>query len=162
MTPSSAPGADPLAALKPIQLPAEPGWWPPAPGWWLLALAIVLALITAVLLWHRWQRIRAPRLQAENELEQIRMEQDPVRQLTAINQLLRRAAKAAFGPTAASLPPAQWSQFLVEHAAPEHRDITPWQQLAEAPYRNAPAAPADYLSMSQAWLRKNLKRTHSC
>ena len=84
MTPPSAPGADLLAALKPIHLPAEPGWWPPAPGWWLLALGLILALIAALALWRRWQRNRAPRLQAQYELELIRQESDSVRQATAI------------------------------------------------------------------------------
>ena len=162
MTPPSAPGADPLAALKPIHLPAEPGWWPPAPGWWLLARGLILALIAALAFWRRWQRNRAPRLQAEYELELIRQESDSVRQATAINQLLRRAARAAFGPAAASLPPAQWSQFLAEHAAPQHHELTPWQQLAQAPYRNTTVPQEDYVSMCQAWIRKNLKQATSC
>ena len=39
---------DPLAALRDIHLPAEPGWFPPAPGWWLAVLDVLALAALAV------------------------------------------------------------------------------------------------------------------
>lgn len=160
------PGADPLANLKPIHLPAEPGWWPPAPGWWLLALSVVVLAIGMVLAWRHWQRRRAPVRQADAELARISAETDAVRQLTALNQLLRRVAARVYGPGAASLAPAQWSDFLTTHAPAGDQNPLRWQQLAQAPYRGIDASDdtlsIDALGMTRAWIQANLKRARPC
>lgn len=156
------PNADPLAALKPIHLPTEPGWWPPAPGWWLLILGLLILAAASTFAWHRWQQRRAPRRQAELELARILEIEDSTQQLTALNQLLRRVAAMIYGPAAASLAPQQWSTFLIEHAPDTHQDPHGWQQLVEAPYRDAVDIDMDVHGMVQAWMHSNLRRSTPC
>ena len=47
----------PLADLKDIHIPAEPGWWPPAYGWWLVTL-----LVLSLLVWLGYYLIKRHRL----------------------------------------------------------------------------------------------------
>ena len=47
MNPTTPVGADPLAQLRGLHLPAAIGPWPPAPGWWMPAAVVVMLLATA-------------------------------------------------------------------------------------------------------------------
>ena len=152
------PQADPLAALKPIHLPPEPSWFPPAPGWWLLLLAILLSLAAAAYLWRRRQQRLAPLKQALSELEQLQTQHQGLELLQALNQLLRRAARQAHGPAAASLGVKAWTDFLIQHAPTELQQTPqPWQHIAQAAYRNdTPEHCGEFIALSRAWLRGNL------
>lgn len=146
---------DPLTELRDIHLPPPPGWWPPAPGWWLLLLLAALALVIGVIWLDRQQRRRAPGRQALRELAALHACAAQA-QLVGVNRLLRRAARLQFGQDCASLPPAQWGQFLSQHSP---ADIAPerWQVLAEAPYRpTPPARPQEFLRDAELWLQRNL------
>lgn len=149
---------DPLAQLKPIQLPAEPGWFPPAPGWWLLALAIVLTLLGLWLWLRRRQQRRAPLRQALLELDALQSQQQGQQLLVAVNQLLRRAARQAHGSQAASLGNQAWADFLDQHAPADlQARAEQWQGLAMAAYRpDDIEAGGEYIAISRAWLRSNL------
>ncbi len=152
------PQTDPLAALKPIQLPPEPHWFPPAPGWWLLALAIVLGLIGLAWLWRRRQKRIAPLKQALDELEQLQSSLQGSALMQALNQLLRRAARQAYGPQSASLGEQAWADFLKKNA-PAELQQTPerWQHIAQAAYQQqAPERSGEYIALGRAWLKSNL------
>ena len=147
--------ADPLADLKDIRLPAEPGWWPPAIGWWLL-LAVILLGLTALLLWVRQRRRRRAPLQAAlAELAELQRA-DSARQLPRLHQLLRRAARQRYGTGSASLGSTEFARFLQEHAPAELRD-GPWQDLATAPYRpQSPARHGELIAHARLWIEANL------
>lgn len=148
--------SDPLAGLKPIHLPAEPSWWPPGPGWWLTATVLLLGAIVLGIWWRRRQRRVAPRRAAECELNRIESIRDPVQQMTALNQLLRRAARLQHGADIAALSPRRWAAFLASKA-PEGSDPSTWDEIAQAAYRPAPPVPKpEYLAWGRAWLRHNL------
>ncbi len=155
--PIAAPaGHDPLAALKPILLPPPPSFWPPAPGWWLLLL-LLLGLSAA--LWiglRRRASRRAPWLQALQLAEQINPQHSPQEQLLALNQLLRRAARARHGTVAATLRPVDWADFLRSSAPAELHDAD-WTGFAQAPYLPCPPERhGELLALGKAWLRHHL------
>ena len=152
------PTADPLAALKPIQLPSEPHWFPPAPAWWLLAITLLIAIATAIYFWRQHQRKRAPLKQALSELEQLPTQHQGLALIQALNQLLRRAARQAHGPSVSSLAPAAWTDFLIQHAPHElQQQSESWQQIAQAAYQSdVPEQYGEYIALSRAWLRSNL------
>lgn len=153
------PPGDPLAQLKPIHLPLEPGWWPPAPGWWLLAAALLGALICGTLWLRRWRRARAPLVQALTELAQMQYELPQSQQLGSLNQLLRRAARLAHDDSVAALAPADWAAFLAR-TAPSSAELAPalWMELAESAYQPDSAAASDsHRAAARAWLQENLR-----
>jgi len=109
--------ADPLALLRDIALPADPGWWPLAPGWWILA-ALLLGLIglLAYLGW-RWYQARAWQREAERELQQLRQQlaagMAPDLVLQACSVLCRRVALAVGERTrVARLTDTAWLETL--------------------------------------------------
>ena len=56
MNPAPTNPLDPLAALRDIHAPADPGFWPPAPGWIALAgLVTVFGLAATVVAARRWR-----------------------------------------------------------------------------------------------------------
>lgn len=148
--------ADPLAALQAIDLPPAPGWWPPAPGWWLLALVLLATLGGLIWWWRRRQRRVAPGREAQAALDQIATELTGTQRLTALNQLLRRAARLHHGAEAAALGPDAWAQFLAESAPPALADAN-WQGLAQAAYvPTSPDRHGEFIALCRAWLRHSL------
>lgn len=98
-------------ALRDVQLPATPSWWPLPVGWWLVIGAVaLLALAWGAWRWHR-QRVRRRWLQ----LFDARMQQaaSPVEEVAAIAELLRRAARQ-HRPGAELLQGTAWLAFLDE------------------------------------------------
>lgn len=94
--------------LRDVQVPATPSLWPPAPGWWLLFAAAVIALAVACGWWwfrrrrrRRWQRL----------FEEACAQPEPVTQIAAISELLRRAARR-IEPKADRLQGEDWLRFL--------------------------------------------------
>ncbi len=113
-------GADPLAQLRDIHLPADIGWFPPAPGWWLLGLLLLAALVFG--LWRVWilYKAKAYRREALRELNALHSDwqhtSNPQQYLSGVNQLLKRVALRSFPrQTVASLSGPAWLEFLDQH-----------------------------------------------
>lgn len=127
---------NPELQLRDIHLPPEPSWWPPAPGWWLLAIVIGLVIwrLTRYGLrsWRARQRSRA----LQEQFDAVLLVTEPAAQLTAISELLRRAARQS-DPAAAALVGSAWLEFLDRStdatAAPFSRG--PGRLLLDGPYR---------------------------
>ncbi len=109
------PTEDPLAQLRDLHLPAEPGWWPPAIGWWLLLIAaIVLLIFTVRWAHHHWQVNRWRKI-ARIELKNIRTLpiSEPQKIITQCSILLRRVVLALDSrESVAALSGNEWLQHL--------------------------------------------------
>lgn len=132
---------DPLAGLRDIHLPPDPGLWPLAPGGWLL-VALVLAAC-AVAAW-RYRHRRRLRLRAEARdavdaaVARFRGGGDAAVFLRELAELLRRVALARHGASAAGLSGARWAAHL-QRTAPAGCDPSVWALLAAGRYAPAPA-----------------------
>lgn len=124
--------------LRPLQLPAEPGWFPPAPGWWLLALLLLVAITLCVRQLQRRRRERQRRQAARRALAQLRSawneHADDRRLLTDLSALLRRAA-LQIDPRCASLSGAAWGQWLDRQLGREAFSSGAGAVLLDGPYR---------------------------
>ena len=113
-------GADPLAQLRAIHLPADISGWPPAIGWWLLALLVLL--LAAALWWcRRRYRARAYRRAAQRELLRCYrvLQQGGAHSLYLqnLNAILKRVALVSFPRReVARLHGAAWCRFLQRQA----------------------------------------------
>jgi hypothetical protein len=107
--------ADWLKQLAPAHAPTPPGWWPLAPGWWVLA-ALVLLSVAAAIYWYRRKPNRLRRA-ALRELQQLEAHaHDDAHLASALQDLLRRYAIAAFGrEQVAHLSGNAWLAFVVAH-----------------------------------------------
>ncbi len=101
-------------ALRDVQLPATPSWWPLPLGWWLV-IGVVALLALAIGAW-RWRRQRVRRRWLQ--LFDARMQQaaSPVEEVAAIAELLRRAARE-HRPGAELLQGTAWLAFLDEKSS---------------------------------------------
>lgn len=131
--------SDPLAALRPIHLPPEIGWWPPAFGWWMVAavLALTLALLCLLAL-RRWKANRYRRA-ALLELEVLADGlSDPGSQAAfaaAANTLLRRVALRRYpSREVAALTGQSWLAFLDRSGRMDAFSHGPGLVFAEAAY----------------------------
>ncbi|KAB7630571.1 MULTISPECIES: DUF4381 domain-containing protein [Stenotrophomonas] len=97
--------------LRDVQLPPSPPWWPPAPGWWLVFGAIVL-VVAGIWVWY-WRRRRARQRWLDLFDAQVAQAGSPVREVAAIAELLRRAARQ-YQPGAERLQGNAWLAFLDE------------------------------------------------
>ena len=106
---------DPLAQLRGLHLPAEPGWWPPAIGWWALLVATLLLLIIVVRwMYQRWRANRWRKM-ARLELKNIKIDSidDPQKTIAAYSILLRRVALALDSrENVAALSGNKWLEHL--------------------------------------------------
>lgn len=102
------PNAQTLA-LNPIHVPPAPSWWPPAPGWWLLSVVALLLLGFAC--WRAGRRLRARRRWTRVFDDAIASAATPVAQVSAMSELLRRAARQ-ISPGAESLAGDDWLRLL--------------------------------------------------
>lgn len=153
---------DPLAALHPLREPPPVGWWPPAPGWWLLgALALVLLLVLARLLWRRY-RANAYRRRALAELERLHRQQqsqpDP-RYPAQLNALLKSVALVAYPQrevAAASGP--EWLAFLNQSLGNDQQFPPDYDTAA---YRAAPSAvdSQQLHKAARAWIMQHRGRS---
>ncbi len=128
---------DPLADLRDIHLPADPGWWPPAPGWWLLAAIALAALVFAAWRIRRIHRHRAPARAARRALARILAEYerdaDAARATRRISTLLRRYLLARYDrAVVAGLSGARWVDFLGRLAGADRPGL---DVVTTAPYR---------------------------
>ena len=133
--------SDPLAELRDIHLPVEPGWWPLAPGWWIVA-ALVLSAIAVVLWW--WWRGRQRRRLLKAALTQLQdiaarhaQDADGRLFLTELSQLMRRWIQAQGQGSGVGLSGRQWQQFLND-SMPDQSAGEFWRQLTYAPYQAQP------------------------
>lgn len=104
-----------LKQLAPPHAPPPPDWWPPAPGWWAVAL-LTLAMVVALIYWHRRtpSRLRRAALRELKQLESRRS--DDLQLASDLQNLLRRYAVAAYGrETVANLSGAAWLDFVIAH-----------------------------------------------
>jgi hypothetical protein len=142
---------DPLAALRPLHLPAAVSWWPPAPGWWLLA--VLAGLLGGAAVWY--YRRTALRRVALAELQRLQHQvTDDVALTAALNQLLRRVALARFPRTqVAALSGTDWLQFLETRTSGFVSG--PGRVLAAAPYqRGSTVDRAALVALAQRWIRR--------
>ncbi|GAA5316833.1 MAG: hypothetical protein AseanaTS_20370 [Candidatus Pelagadaptatus aseana] len=113
--PQAPQAADPLAQLRDIHLPQEAiSNLPLAPGWWLLALLLITAISTAIVLWRRQRQRNRYRQEALTHLGRIETQQNSDQSLLqAINTLLKRTAIAAYPcHFSGNLHGESWLDFL--------------------------------------------------
>jgi len=99
----------PALRLHDVHAGSAPAWWPPAPGWW-----VALALVGIVLVLLAWRRIRRRRRDAAIlRLFDLAVADagSPSRQVAAMSELLRRAARRK-DAGAATLDGEDWLRFL--------------------------------------------------
>lgn len=131
---------NPLADLRDIQLPAEPGLWPPAPGWWLLALVMLALTVWSARRLHARWRLRQRRQRLLGELGRLlAAADDPVARLQAASQLLRRAARRDH-PQALLLRDEAWLRFLDGSLAGQPFSRGAGRLLLDGPFRPQLAA----------------------
>ncbi|MCK5915700.1 MAG: DUF4381 domain-containing protein, partial [Deltaproteobacteria bacterium] len=65
---------NPLANLKDIHLPPDPGWWPPAYGWWLIAILLLTITYFGLNRWRQRQARLRPIKLALKELKELNLE----------------------------------------------------------------------------------------
>ncbi|MCB1560598.1 MAG: DUF4381 domain-containing protein [Xanthomonadales bacterium] len=121
--------------LRDIHLPPEPSWWPPAPGWWLLAILLLAAIVTGIVLLRRHVQQRRHRTRLLAEVDHIWSRHAGAEDGAAIvgdwSNLLRRAC-LRYQPALATREGLSWTNALGMQADGEWR---PDQLLIEAPYR---------------------------
>ncbi len=111
------PTEDLLLALRDIQAPATPGWWPLAAGWWILLTAFLFCLIFWIIVKRR-RRLNYFQI-AERELKrfasQYRLDKDKQRLLLGLSHWLRQVAILAHPQRQiAGLTGRKWVNFLDE------------------------------------------------
>ncbi|HET7843872.1 MAG TPA: DUF4381 domain-containing protein [Xanthomonadales bacterium] len=130
--------AQPLP-LRDIHLPPEPSWWPPAPGWWVLAIVALALLAFATRRLVRWLRARRRRAALLAAFDVVAALEDPLARVTAVSELLRRAARLR-DASAAALTGDDWLRFLDGDDPRRAFTTGAGRGLVEAPFRNALAA----------------------
>jgi hypothetical protein len=150
--------ADPLAQLRDIHLPPDPGWWPPAPGWWMLAALLVAAVAWAIIALRRRHHALAPSRAALRELDAIearlRAGEPPGKLLASLSSLLRRFALTRFPATeVAGRTGRHWLEFLDRHGGDGDFEQGPGACLAEAPYAPEPDVdPGPVIVLARRWI----------
>ncbi len=159
--PNAAEAPVSLEQLRDLQLPDAIGLWPPAPGWWLLALLVLTLLIWLGIKLYRQRQRNRYRRQALHELARLGQsdlkQQQPQQWLQQLNQLLRRAALAAY-PAAqvAPLSGAAWVEFLYSSSRLEGFRQPLGCSLASGPYQPKTAVDAEALQqLAQQWIRQH-------
>lgn len=95
--------------LRDVHPGVAPSWWPPAPGWWMVAAVILI--IAAVIAWWWLRRRRQHTALLRLFEEATDRAETPARQVAAMSELLRRAARL-HDPAADRLEGDAWLQFL--------------------------------------------------
>jgi len=130
--------------LHDIHLPLAPGGWPLAPGWWLLASVLLAAAWFALRTLRRhWRRTRLRRARQRLFDELLAAAHGGSARLTAISQLLRRAARAQAGQRVASLAGEDWLRFLDGEDPGQPFSRGPGRIVLDGPFRAPPSPAAD-------------------
>lgn len=150
---------DPLALLRDIHPPPDPGWWPPAPLFGLLAVTVLAVLVGFA--WRRFHARRKPPL-ARRVMQELALAQkdfgrhaDARRLARELSGLLRRTALARHGDRAAPVCGQAWADYLMR-ASPPDCDPALWSYLAVGRYAADAPAPdvAALLGQCRRWLRQ--------
>lgn len=117
---------DPLALLRPLQLPETDFSWPLAPGWWLLAALLCIASLVAIATLYRYYQRRAVLRRAKIELQRLANQwTDRTRSndaVIAINALIKATAlHYQKDRTIARLSDTKWQSWLQRTTAPKYR-----------------------------------------
>ena len=81
----------PALQLRDVHEGMAPAWWPPAPGWWIAMAAVALAI--ALLAWRGLRKRRREAAILALFDETVAKAATPSRQVAAMSELLRRAAR---------------------------------------------------------------------
>ena len=101
----------PALQLRDVHEGTAPAWWPPAPGWGLVLLLVMA--IAGLLAWRR-RRVRQREAAILRLFDQAVAEAGtPSRQVAAMSELLRRAARRKHAQ-ADALVGEDWLHFLDE------------------------------------------------
>jgi hypothetical protein len=152
--------ASALEGLRDIHLPPPVSLWPLAPGWWALAALLVIA--AAALVWKLLQRQRSVRRLALQELAALEAnfdaQLDRVGLAVSLTTLLRRVALARRSRTeVASLHGEPWIAFLT--LGSRRRGVSPdvVRELIQTAYRGERAMagePREWLAFARSWIRE--------
>ncbi len=149
---------DPLAALRDIHLPENPGWWPPAPGWWLLAALLVLTPFLGRMLQAYRRRRGRPRyrsaalLELEQYYQDYQSRGDKPAFVQAVSALLKRVAMQCYEPSrVAALSGKQWADFLAQDRDAAIRENLRLA-LEQSYSREVGADAAALYQFAQAWI----------
>ncbi len=128
--------SNPLADLRPLDLPQEPSSIP-APGWWILTLLMCAVIYGLVIIWRRhraseiYQRKQLTR-SAIDELNNFDVENKSVF-IQQCNALLKRVAITCYPQhSPAQLSEQQWLDFLYRHC--NSLDSQAFNILKHGPY----------------------------
>ncbi|MEZ5597107.1 MAG: DUF4381 domain-containing protein [Pseudomonadales bacterium] len=155
---------DPLAQLRDIHLPADPGWWPPAPGWWLLAALLLISLTVigrALLKRHRAGRPHREALAVIDAAlaAHARGGMPAADCINTCNAVLKRLWVHVDGnPSVAALSGDAWLQYLDARAGTTAFMEGPGHVLGDERFA---AAPPEVDPQLAALLRQLLKPTRS-
>ena len=136
--------------------PAAVSWLPQTVAWRWLAAVLAAYLLYRAWLWLRhWYRNRYRR-EAAAQLAQLAERSQPASLVAAVNQLLKRAALAAYSrEQVASLSGADWVNFLNRHCADSPFSPEQARLLAVGTYTRQsidPAAGRQLVAASRRWL----------
>lgn len=156
---------DPLAGLKDIHLPPQPGWWPPALGWWLIAILVVAITIFLLRKWQQRQARLRPIKLALKELKSLNFNVTETTQrqllLQQVSALLRRFSLAFFGQKEiAELCGQPWLNFLCEKSGRVDRIALrkSFAPLLQGPYAPVCDSNLDTLEETVTNWFKNLRK----
>ena len=140
-----------LSQLAPLREPAAIGWWPLAPGWWIV-VALSVALLTGLVLWHRKRRLRtAYRRIALATLDELRSREAGQDEL---NWLLKAAALKAYPrEQVAELHGTAWQQFLASSCPKVASDAF---AALDTLYQREPSPVTSHLfDAAEQWIRQH-------
>ena len=156
---------NPLANLKDIHLPPDPGWWPPAYGWWLIAILLLTITYFGLNRWRRRQARLRPIKLALKELKELNLEiNDPDQRrqlLQEISALVRRFSLIFFPETeVAELCGREWLDFICKNSSlADTSTRKAFSPLIQAPY--APICDTDLVALGknlEQWFRDQSSR----
>lgn len=135
---------DPLQQLRPLQLPAEPAWWPPAFGWWIVAALVLGSIAWMIYKLIRAYRRRAPIRSAKQLLNELhatyeRGDINAMEYLHQGNEILKRLLVRAYGRSIyAGMSGTQWLIALDEITSSDSFSNGPGQVLGDARFSANP------------------------
>lgn len=150
------PIEDLLLALRDIQAPATPGWWPLAFGWWILLAVFLFCLLLWLIVKHK-RKLNYFQI-AERELKlfasQYRLDKDKQRLLLELSRWLRQVAILAYPQQQiAGLTGRNWVIFLDEPMPGHEFTQGKGQIFAGEVYAEQTQIDADnILALCRSWL----------
>ncbi|MGS2716640.1 DUF4381 domain-containing protein [Eionea flava] len=147
--------ANPLP-LADIHTPEHVSAWPPAIGWWLLLALLITLLIATIIGVKRYQKkwgyrraalallnTHYQQWQKATQTSQENNEDINHTCATALNEILKRTVRTAYGSDKAALYGDAWVSFLNQQTQKDYiqGDIAVW--IKEQQYRPQPTTTAD-------------------